>query len=667
MQKNIVPYAPVEELDQPDQSIDVDTKLSTPTDSVSGTCNSCDEKKENKGYLKKTLITLTFFTFAHALFIICNQKCPYDDATTCARNFIYPNLARWAAQIIIASIIFVTIIYQAAYGRISRFFILGTVTDIIYLGIYYHPILSAKDYGQMFGYFLIVCCGSLSLILGIVVSIRACLRKNPLYTTIGIPLSFVIFCIVFYFTRVQHSCDHWNQGIGNEVIINDGNTCQVRTPPVCVYEVTSGWFDISKLTNSCSKFKADSDILEQYYPDSPIVGFPRTEKFTQKQRLPIQKAVLESMIPLSSINDPAAQDLEIFLDKSTSHPKYHINVKRNQELVNERSKIQSESLVKNVLVIYIDALSRANALRKLPKTMKWFDSFTNNKNPSADAFQFFKYHSIAPYTYPNLYEALYGKHPQDPTLSKAKPIESFVKQYQEKGFITGHATDFCQTSPLDIATDEPILDTPYDHEGISLACDPHYHDPISPYKVLQGPYSSVRRCLYGKDVYEHVYDYGNQFWRSYKDEKKILYLDFLNAHEGTNEVVKYMDNDLSSFLNNLQKDGLLEDTAVVLYADHGLHMNGIFTLLDINQVHSEIFLPSLFTVLPKKVTEKFGNNIKANEQTLVSAHELHNFFFSLAEGEKSNKLEKSLLGPLAPGTSCSDIGVMEGRCACKFY
>jgi len=661
MEKDFRHYAHVDETDQPDQSVDIVSEIISPSESAP----LAETPKNNS--LKKNLIACVALALANLLFILCHKKCPFEDPTTCARTFIFPNLPRWALQISVSSIIFIAVIYQAAYGKISRFFIAVTVIDIIYLGFYYHPILNARDYGQMFGYFLILCIVMMTIFLIIGLSIRKCIRKSPLLTIIGIPLFLFTLSILFYFGKVRNSCDNWATGIGNEVIDNKGQTCKVNTPPVCAFEITSGWLDLSRFAGSCSNFKVKESIMEKYYPDAPVIGFPRTERFTQQQRLPIQKSILESTVPLASVNDPAAENLEIFLDKTTPNPSFQINLKKNQTLINERSKIKHEGLAKNVLVIYIDALSRANSIRKLPKTMSWFDSFMNKKDSKAEAFQFFKYHSIAPFTYPNLYEALYGHHPNDPGLSKSKPLDSFIKQYQDNGYITGHATDYCQTSPLDIYLGEPIKDTPYDHEALSIACDPHYHDPESPYRVLEGPYSSLRRCLYGKDVFEHVYEYGNQFWRTYKDEKKILYLDFLVAHEGTGEVIKYMDDALYNFLNNLQQENLLEDTAVVLYADHGLHMQGLFHLMDITQVFTEIALPALYTVLPKKVAEKYGNNIKANEQTLVSAHELYNFFFSLTEGEKSEKIEDSLLGPLSPATTCNDIGIVDGgKCACNF-
>jgi len=610
-----------------------------------------------------TARVLILFFFANFFYILSDTECPFEDPSQCAREFILPHLERWAIQIFISALLFTTLIYTGLKKKIPFFYALAAFLNVLYLCFFYNPILSVRNYGQMFAFFL-----ALSLIicfscLGFALLVRFLYKKRPAAVLL-IPLTILLFCAFFYFAKVKNSCDHWTKGLGNEQMLAEPGTCRVEQPSVCPYEVTDGWFDLSRF-KTCSAFKADPEILEKYYGDAPVIGFPRTEKFADAERWPLQKNMLSRVVPLSGMNDPAGADLEIFLDKtSEKHPKLKINIKRNETLVKEREKIQSDPLVKNVLVIYIDALSRVNALRQLKKTMNWFNQHMNQQSSEAETFQFFKYHSIVPYTYSNLHEVFYGIHPYDPSLSKDHPLDTFVKTYKEKGFITGHSSDFCQMNPLDIGKVGKIRDIPFDHEAVSIACEPHYHDPISPYGIFKGPYSSMRRCLYGKDMYEHVLDYGNQFWHQYKDQKKLMYMDFIDAHEGTNEVVKYADDALYKFLTGLQSGGLLEDTSVILYADHGLHMQGIFQLMQFNQVEIEKYLPALYFTLPKKVSEKYRNDIKANQQSIVSGHELHNFFMTMAEGETCKDLSTSLIGPLKSYRDCDDIKMMVDACFC---
>jgi len=56
---------------------------------------------------------------------------------------------------------------------------------------------------------------------------------------------------------------------------------------------------------------------------------------------------------------------------------------------------------------------------------------------------------------------------------------------------------------------------------------------------------------------------------------------FMDSHESTGEVIKTVDEPLFNLLNNLKNDRLLEDTTIIFFSDHGLHMHGIFYMLNI--------------------------------------------------------------------------------------
>ena len=62
-------------------------------------------------------------------------------------------------------------------------------------------------------------------------------------------------------------------------------------------------------------------------------------------------------------------------------------------------------------------------------------------------------------------------------------------------------------------------------------------------------FSILRRCFYGKDSFEYNFEYFKQFWINYQNNRKYFRLDFIDAHEGTGEVIKYLDQPLFNFLN----------------------------------------------------------------------------------------------------------------------
>ncbi len=65
--------------------------------------------------------------------------------------------------------------------------------------------------------------------------------------------------------------------------------------------------------------------------------------------------------------------------------------------------------------------------------------------------------------------------------------------------------------------------------------------------------------------------------------------------------MKHLDITMINFLDNLEKDNLLDDTVVMLYADHGHHIHPLiwpsFTL-NISQPKMELWLPSFFISVP---------------------------------------------------------------------
>lgn len=80
---------------------------------------------------------------------------------------------------------------------------------------------------------------------------------------------------------------------------------------------------------------------------------------------------------------------------------------------------------------------------------------------------------------------------------------------------------------------------------------------------------TVRRCLYGKDVFEYTLEYGKQFWKEYESTNKFLYLDFIDGHELTMEVIKKLDNRLPEYLDEMKEMGAFKNTAVIFMSDHG--------------------------------------------------------------------------------------------------
>ena len=302
--------------------------------------------------------------------------------------------------------------------------------------------------------------------------------------------------------------------------------------------------------------------------------------------------------------------------------KIDINIYKNPKLIKERKKLY-ETLQKkerpkynNILFLYIDAISRPEFLRSMKHTQNFLSKYYNSTKYSF--YQMMKYQNFIFFTQQNVNPMFFG---ESMFNSNGTSILKYIKQ---KGFITGQANNICTRQLYDIEDNyiQNITYENFDHENIAMFCDPNYYNPENRFTPYMGPYSIRRRCLYGKDTFEYVLEYGQKFWETYLNEKKFLRLSFQDAHEGTLEVVKYLDKKLAKFLEIFEKKNYLEDTAIFIVSDHGNNMIGFYNILQVEDYVIEKTLGTWFMILPKKINidEKF---IEINQQRIVSPYDIH--------------------------------------------
>ena len=129
------------------------------------------------------------------------------------------------------------------------------------------------------------------------------------------------------------------------------------------------------------------------------------------------------------------------------------------------------------LFIYFDSISRANGMRKLKKTLSFFEKFMPYNSKKFHSFQFFKYHSFKHYTPGNYPKLFFDK--SNESKSEGIRITYYLKKY---GFITAFSNDMCNVHPM-ISKMGITREEICDHEF--LLCDPN----------SQHVTSMIKRCL----------------------------------------------------------------------------------------------------------------------------------------------------------------------------
>ena len=155
--------------------------------------------------------------------------------------------------------------------------------------------------------------------------------------------------------------------------------------------------------------------------------------------------------------------------------------------------------------------------------------------------------------------------------------------------------------------------------------------------IINNDHYSVNtiRCLYGKQNFEYLLKYTDNFWRKYKSNRKFSLLVSNYGHEGTLQTIKYIDNFLSNFLNNLFNDNLLKDTTVFLISDHGTGMPSLYYVSDFYKIETQ--LPMLYILVNDRknfIYEQQYKYMHENQQNFITAFDFYNTLSHIIYGDK---------------------------------
>ena len=277
------------------------------------------------------------------------------------------------------------------------------------------------------------------------------------------------------------------------------------------------------------------------------------------------------------------------------------------------------------------------------------------------SFQFFKYVSFFNWTRGNYTKIFYGK-------DKLINMTRITKYLKENGYITAFSHDMCFRDPFFIPRIMKMEEI-CDHELI--LCDPN----------MKNTNSMIKKCLYDKLNVEYQYEYGLQFWKKYKNNRKFLAIINNDGHEGTLEILKYDDKIIFNFLNNLFMNNMLKETTIFLLSDHGCPMPSLYNFNEF--FIRERFLPMLFVLTYDKKNISYFEQykyIKENQQILITSYDIYNTIGFLIYGKnysniknKTDKIDtpksnlgKSLFSKLDPNRNSYDYKGMP-KSICESY
>ena len=403
-------------------------------------------------------------------------------------------------------------------------------------------------------------------------------------------------------------------------------------------------------------YLSNKEFVEHYkgiaYPLTNNINYT-FNKFNSEQEF--AEKINDNLIFINNINEKNDIDSEVKLLKNNESFELEINLNYNKNLSQIRDKITKEKNIEkinnNILFIYIDSLSRSHFFRKMKSVTNFLRKFYSDENNTSnyESFQFLKYQTFKKDYYKSSIETMfYIKTKKENIDMKNIHILSLLK---ENGYVTGQSANICSKEfySYDFEKESKFFQKTkieeYDHENIAMFCDPFYFDDSkgTNRKNVKGINSSIKSCLYGKNSFEYVLEYGYQFWNKYNNNKKFLRLGFFDGNEKTGEVIKYLDNYLNQFLIKLYEENLLENTIVFIASGQGNTNTDLFNHYNFEDFWIEKYIGTLFIIIDKNNLEYNENNLKnirKNQQNMVTPYDIKETLVAIILNTFKNKINE---------------------------
>ena len=474
-----------------------------------------------------------------------------------------------------------------------------------------------------------------------------------------------LFIIIYINYKDLYYCRNWDRGLNNTYILNDKSifSCSINIPKKkCLIDILSPFLDFSRILNiKCGKRNEEEKFLlkktskKKNIREAKIIGYPITIGDSEEivGHSPLYSFSLYNYVMNNLINMDDKEQLdklknnkkpEVFLDY-TSNPYGELKIKINkkEKLSKERKNLEKKSQSNNIIFIFLDNLSRVHFYRQYKKTSEFLKKFlkyegfsTKSNEQKYHGFEFMKYHKIGHATLHNAIPMFSGVY-----FRKNYRMINIGRDLKKLGYITCNVQDICHKELMGISRIKNYTYSEFDHEYAGPNCDPTIY--ACAYGLFKGENSVIRKCFYGKEIFEYSLEYSRQFWMAYKLNKKFLRIVNTYAHDYSGEKSKYIDNLLFKFLNNLYNSNLLRNTTVFLAGDHGFALMGIYKLLNANDWKMEVNFPFFALLVPdlKNLTyeEQYSNIIK-NQQNLITPFDI---YYTIRHIIYGNKYKMNLL------------------------
>ena len=193
------------------------------------------------------------------------------------------------------------------------------------------------------------------------------------------------------------------------------STCNFRSPKFHSFDIISGFLNFARFHNCLGN---DISWIPESLRNAKLIAFPKFNIADMKTATSSKELMRFTMQNLAEIRKGDSKFHETVLD--IRGPSLEVKVVRNETLVTKQKILTQEqnlnvSSMNNILILFLDALSRRQMKRKLPETFRFLKNLHSQQKAPNDSMgkmevrSYLKFHSIKPFTPPNIFPLLYGK------------------------------------------------------------------------------------------------------------------------------------------------------------------------------------------------------------------------------------------------------------------
>ncbi|BFZ17129.1 hypothetical protein BsWGS_20168 [Bradybaena similaris] len=370
-------------------------------------------------------------------------------------------------------------------------------------------------------------------------------------------------------------------------------------------------------------------------------------------------------IPIVNITDGAPLVSDFFKisckdSKNNTYENIHAGIHVNTT-IKERlraTKPRANGLGLSIAFLGFDSMSRMSWLRRMPKTRDYLVA-------ELKAIELEGYNILGDGTPAALFPILTGKQEHELPEARrnfkgAKSVDNFPwlwKEFSRNGYVTSWAEAEPIISPFNFR----LLG--FEHSPADYFMRPFYLA-VNPLYKKYSPY-----CHASQPKHMVWFDWIRDIFYMYKNDPKFLIHFYTALSHSDNNLITMADEDLKTFISSLENGGFLNNTLLLVMADHGARFSQVRRTVS---GKLEERLPYVSLRFPPWFEAKYPHlikNVRTNINRLTTPFDLHETFkdFIRFDGAGLGDLTHrgiSLFKEIPASRTCEHAAVGAHWCAC---